>query len=88
MFEFRVQEIYDLGGSELALMAASFSIEILTQGPTPSGGLQGERARRRGARGRITVGNRMKGVCAQGGGATGVGERSGPEVPSCRSIRN
>ena len=24
-FEFRVEEIYDLGGSELALMAASFS---------------------------------------------------------------
>ena len=31
-FEFGIQEIYDLGGFELAFMAASFPIEVLTQG--------------------------------------------------------
>ena len=72
-FEFGVQEIYDLGGSELALVAAFFPIEVLTQGPTPSGGLEDERATRRPARRRGAVGNERGG--ARGGGEASVRER-------------
>src|SRR5262249_28179385 len=49
-FELRVLELYDLGGSEHALVAALLLRNVLTQGPTPSGGLQDKCKRQRSAR--------------------------------------